>query len=182
MLITEVNRPIIVNNNRQLYKTGRPSDRGSIPGRDERIFPVASVSRPALGPTQPPVQLVPGVFSPGVKRGRGVTLTTHHHVVPRSWLSRSYTSFPPSASMACSRTALIIRNRRLGIIRIRRLLFINSIKLVEISRVIAVVKNTWNRYSSFTLNLTNNYSWCEISSSHGGEYDVQSCLLGYTAV
>jgi hypothetical protein len=23
---------------------------------------------------------------------------------------------------------------------------------------------------------------CEISSSHGGEYDVQSCLLGYTAV
>jgi hypothetical protein len=21
---------------------------------------------------------------------------------------------------------------------------------------------------------------CEISSSHGGEYDVQSCLLGYT--
>jgi hypothetical protein len=25
-------------------------------------------------------------------------------------------------------------------------------------------------------------SGCEISSSHGGEYDVQSCLLGYTAV
>jgi hypothetical protein len=28
--------------------------------------------------------------------------------------------------------------------------------------------------------------WCkilyEISSSHGDEYDVQSCLLGYTAV
>jgi hypothetical protein len=23
---------------------------------------------------------------------------------------------------------------------------------------------------------------CETSSSHGGEYDVQSCLLGYTAV
>jgi hypothetical protein len=23
---------------------------------------------------------------------------------------------------------------------------------------------------------------CEISSSHGGDYDVQSCLLGYTAV
>jgi hypothetical protein len=23
--------------------------------------------------------------------------------------------------------------------------------------------------------------WCEISSSHGGEYDVQGCLLGYTA-
>jgi hypothetical protein len=25
-------------------------------------------------------------------------------------------------------------------------------------------------------------SQCEISSSQGGEYDVQSCLLGYTAV
>jgi hypothetical protein len=38
----------------------------------------------ALGPTQPPVQWVPGVLSPGVKRGRGVMLTTHPHLVPRS--------------------------------------------------------------------------------------------------
>jgi hypothetical protein len=30
-----------------------------------------------LGPTQPLVQWVPGVLSPGVKRGRGVMLTTH---------------------------------------------------------------------------------------------------------
>jgi hypothetical protein len=29
------------------------------------IFPLASVSKPALGPTHPPVQLVPGVLSPG---------------------------------------------------------------------------------------------------------------------
>jgi hypothetical protein len=28
----------------------------------------------------------------------------------------------------------------------------------------------------------NNHILCEISSSHGGEYDVQSCLLGCTAV
>jgi hypothetical protein len=41
----------------------------------QKIFPLASVSRPALRPTHP--QWVPGVLSPGVKRGRGVTLTTH---------------------------------------------------------------------------------------------------------
>jgi hypothetical protein len=39
------------------------------PRQKQRIFPVASVSRPALRPTQPPVQWVPGVLSPGVKRG-----------------------------------------------------------------------------------------------------------------
>jgi hypothetical protein len=55
------------------------------------------VSRPALGPTQPPVQWVPGVLSPGVKRGRGVMLTTHPHLV---------SPLPPSASMVCSGTAL----------------------------------------------------------------------------
>jgi hypothetical protein len=44
---------------------------------------------------------------PGAKRGRGATLTTHPHLVPRSGMSRSYTSSPPSASMACSGTALL---------------------------------------------------------------------------
>jgi hypothetical protein len=42
-----------------------------------------------------PAQWVPGVLSPGVKRGRGVTLTTHPHLVPRLRMSRSYTSSPP---------------------------------------------------------------------------------------
>jgi hypothetical protein len=70
-------------------------DRGSILGRGERIFPLASVSRPALAPIQPPVQWVPGVLSPGLKRGRGVTLKTHPHLQPMSRMSRSYIVSPP---------------------------------------------------------------------------------------
>ena len=57
---------------------------GSNPGGDE-IF---RLSRPALGPTQPPVKWVRGSFQ-GVKCGRGVLLTTHPLLVPRSWKSRA---------------------------------------------------------------------------------------------
>jgi hypothetical protein len=60
-------------------RTGRPGDRRSIPGTGKRILPLASVSRPSLGPTQPPVQWVPEALSLDVKRGRGVTLTIHPH-------------------------------------------------------------------------------------------------------
>jgi hypothetical protein len=56
----------------------------------------SDASRPALGPTQPPIQWVPGVLSPGVKRGRGMMLTTHPHLVPRLRMSKSYTSSPPN--------------------------------------------------------------------------------------
>jgi hypothetical protein len=52
-----------------------------------------------VGPTQPPVQWVPRNLSPAAKRGRGVTLTSHPRLVPRSWMSRSYTSSPPYASI-----------------------------------------------------------------------------------
>jgi hypothetical protein len=54
-----------------------------------------------------PASCTVGVLSPGVKRGRVVMLTTHPHLVPRSWMSRRYISSPPSASMACSGTALL---------------------------------------------------------------------------
>jgi hypothetical protein len=35
------------------------------------MFPLSTVSRPALGPTQPPVQWVQEVLSPGVKARPG---------------------------------------------------------------------------------------------------------------
>jgi hypothetical protein len=47
--------------------SGYGLDRGSSPGRSERILPLASVSRAALGPTQPPVQWVPRSPFPGAK-------------------------------------------------------------------------------------------------------------------
>jgi hypothetical protein len=74
----------------------RPDNWGSIPDR-QRIFLLAPASIPALGPTQLPVQWVPGVLSLGVKRGQGMMLTTHPHLVPRLRMSRSCTSSPPQA-------------------------------------------------------------------------------------
>jgi hypothetical protein len=44
------------------WTTGRS---GFDPRRGQRIFPLTSVSRQALGPIQPPVQCVLGVLSPG---------------------------------------------------------------------------------------------------------------------
>jgi hypothetical protein len=43
------------------WTTGRS---GLDPRQGQRIFPVTSVSRPALRPTQPPVQWVPRVLIP----------------------------------------------------------------------------------------------------------------------
>jgi hypothetical protein len=49
-----------------------------------------------------------GSFPRELKRGRGVKLTTHPHLVPRSRMSRSYTSSPPpSVPVACCATGLL---------------------------------------------------------------------------
>jgi hypothetical protein len=66
------------------YALGDPAIEVRSPAEAKRFFALASVSRPALGPTQPPVQWVPGVLYPRLKGGQGVTLTTHLHLVPRS--------------------------------------------------------------------------------------------------
>jgi hypothetical protein len=50
------------------WTTGRS---GFDPRQEQRIFPLSSVSRPALGPTQPPVQWVTRAISPGVKARPG---------------------------------------------------------------------------------------------------------------
>jgi hypothetical protein len=46
----------------------------------QRTFPLVSVSRLHLRPTKPPIQWVSGGRFPGVKRDRGVTLTTYPHL------------------------------------------------------------------------------------------------------
>jgi hypothetical protein len=69
------------------------------------------VSRPALGPTQPPVQLVPGVLSPGGKARPG---RDADHSPPSSAEVENVRAIPPlptSASVACSGTALVLMSK-----------------------------------------------------------------------
>jgi hypothetical protein len=59
------------------------------------------LSRPALGPTHPPVQWVPSLPQ-GVKNGRAVTLTTHLLLVPLVMKEKSYASTPSMGRTACT--------------------------------------------------------------------------------
>jgi hypothetical protein len=78
-------------------------------GTYKYIFPIASVFRPALGPTQPPVQWVPGVHSQS--KAQPVRNADHSpHLLPRSRMGRCYTFDPPppSAYVACTMTDFFI--------------------------------------------------------------------------
>jgi hypothetical protein len=55
----------------QALTTGWTTGRSGFDPRQGQIFPVASVSRLALGPTQPPVQWLPEVLCPRVKARPG---------------------------------------------------------------------------------------------------------------
>jgi hypothetical protein len=77
------------------WTTGRSGIDVRSPTEAKGVFPLTFVSRQAQGSTQPPVQCVPDVLSPGKKRGRSMTLTTYPHLAQRSRMSRGYTSSPP---------------------------------------------------------------------------------------
>jgi hypothetical protein len=74
-------------------RAGRRRGRSSCPGRVKN-FLFSTSSRPALGPTQPPIQWVPGARSPGVKReGREADYSPPINAeVKKTWV---YTSTPP---------------------------------------------------------------------------------------
>jgi hypothetical protein len=93
--------------------TGYGQDGPGIESRWGRDFP--HLSRPALGPIQPPVQWVPGLI-PRVKSGQGVTLTPHPLLVPWSRKSRAIPLLPlcavrPVQSLsACTRVHFTFTN------------------------------------------------------------------------
>jgi hypothetical protein len=101
----------------------------------QRIFPLSSVSRPALGPTQPPVQWVPESFTRGKARpGR----EAHHSPPSSAEVVRSYTPLPPSASMECSGTALLFTYN-------------------SVSSIIYRVATLWNKWKTINSNSALNF-------------------------
>jgi hypothetical protein len=70
-------------------QAGRPGD----PWQRRKDF-FCSLCPDRFGAHSASCTMSTGVLSLGVKNGRGVTLTTHPHLVPRSRMSRSYTCSP----------------------------------------------------------------------------------------
>jgi hypothetical protein len=97
-------------------QTGRP---GFDPRKRQRIVPLASVSRPALRPTQPPIHWVPRLNC-----FRGVTLITHPHPVPRWRMITNDTPLPHGFCMAWRDTfALLLHVRPFASSTLKNCLF-----------------------------------------------------------
>jgi hypothetical protein len=71
-----------------------PGDRGSIPGGGKGFFSSLCVQT-GSGAHPASCTMGTGVLSPGVKARPGRDADHSPHLVPRSWMSRSYTSSPP---------------------------------------------------------------------------------------
>jgi hypothetical protein len=75
------------------------------PRQRQGIFPLTSVSIPAVRPTQPPVQWVPRILFKGKARRDA---DHSPHLIPRSRMSRSHTSSPLWRLRGGGGTALFI--------------------------------------------------------------------------
>jgi hypothetical protein len=84
--------------NSDWLRDGRPRGRSSSPGGGKN-FHFSIMSRPALRPTQPPIQWVPGTLSPELKwPGREADHSPPTNAeVQKTW---AYTSTPPYVLMA----------------------------------------------------------------------------------
>jgi hypothetical protein len=73
-------------------------DRVSIPGRTRDLFLFATTSRLTLGPSQPPIQWVPGAIYPGLKQVVKLITLSSSAEVKNVW---GYTSTPPYIMVWC---------------------------------------------------------------------------------
>jgi hypothetical protein len=95
--------------------------------------------------------------SPGVKRGRGVTLTTHPHLVSRSIMSRSYMSFPlapawPSGTVLLS--YFILKDLKKSCFLSRLLLY------VQLSPALLTLKS-YRKMKVFEVEIVSDTSHCK---------------------
>jgi hypothetical protein len=72
---------------------------GSSPGRGWECFFFTTASRPALGPTQTPIQWAPGALSLKVKRPESEADHSHLHLVLRSRMRGAITHSPNTSSL-----------------------------------------------------------------------------------
>jgi hypothetical protein len=79
----------------------------------QRILFFSRMSRPAVGPIQPPVQCVPG-FTPGGWSGPSVMYTTDHKLAPSLRMSGTIPLLPPYAFMAWTERFFFLKDDCFG--------------------------------------------------------------------